>query len=199
MAEESAICEQLHLPLQSGNDHVLKRMLRRYTVESFLDKVELARLTVPNLAISTDVIAAFPGESCEEFEDTLNILRQVRFDDAYTYRYSLREGTPASRFPAEDFIADDEAQKRLEMLIKVHRKIQSEINRSEVGNVEEVLIEKNARNPGQILGRTRRNKVVAFQGSPELIGTYKRVSLTATTGATFVGELVDSPALAFNS
>lgn len=199
MAEESAICEQLHLPLQSGNDHVLKRMLRRYTVESFLDKVELARLTVPNLAISTDVIAAFPGESCEEFEDTLNILRQVRFDDAYTYRYSLREGTPASRFPAEDFIADDEAQKRLEMLIKVHRKIQSEINRSEVGNVEEVLIEKNARNPGQILGRTRRNKVVAFQGSPELIGTYKRVSLTATTGATFVGELIDSPALAFNS
>jgi len=199
MADESAVCEQLHLPLQSGNDHVLKRMLRRYTVDSFLDKVELARLTVPNLAISTDVIVAFPGESREEFEDTLNLLRHVRFDDAYTYRYSLREGTPASRFPNEDFIADDEAQKRLEILIEVHRKIQSEINRSEVGNVEEVLIEKSARHPGQILGRTRRNKVVAFQGSPELIGTYKRVSLTATTGATFVGELIDSSALAFDS
>ena len=157
----------------------------------------------PQAAVAPSLLKALEFEARvfprEEFEDTLNLLRHVRFDDAYTYRYSLREGTPASRFPNEDFIADDEAQKRLEILIEVHRKIQSEINRSEVGNVEEVLIEKSARHPGQILGRTRRNKVVAFQGSPELIGTYKRVSLTATTGATFVGELIDSSALAFDS
>ncbi len=193
MAEESAVCEQLHLPLQSGNDRVLKRMLRRYTVETFLQKVALARRAVPDIALSTDVIVAFPGECRTEYEDTLAVLREVRFDDAYTYRYSPREGTPATRLPADDFIDDHEARARLEHLIEVQRKIQGEINRGEVGRAEEVLVEKKARKAGQILGRTRRNKVVAFHGSSELIGTYQRVQLTATTGATFVGELLDAP------
>ncbi len=195
MAEEPAVCGQLHLPLQSGNDRVLKRMLRRYTVESFLEKVELTRRAIPDIALSTDVIVAFPGESREDFEDTLQVLRTVRFDDAYTYRYSLREGTPATRLPPEDFVSDDEAQARLERLIEVHREIQGEINRGEVGRVEEVLVEKTAREPGQILGRTRRNKVVAFQGPPELITTYQTVWLTATTNATFVGELSEAPVM----
>lgn len=193
MAEEPAVCEQLHMPLQSGNDRVLKRMLRRYTVEGFLDKVELARRAIPDIALSADIIVAFPGESHEQFEDTLEVLRTVRFDDAYTYKYSLREGTPATRFPPEDFIPDEEAQARLARLIEVHREIQGEINRAEVGRVEEVLVEKIAREPGQILGRTRRNKVVAFQGSPDLIATYQTVALTATTNATFIGELLDAP------
>ncbi len=193
MAEESTVCEQLHLPLQSGNNRVLKRMLRRYTVEAFLETVELARRTVPDLALSTDVIVAFPGESRREYEDTLGLLRAVRFDDAYTYRYSPREGTPATRLPAHEFIDDDEAQARLGQLIAVQRKIQGDINRGEVGRVEEVLVEKHARDPGQVLGRTRRNKVVAFQGESDLIGTYHRVHLTATTGATFVGESLDAP------
>lgn len=192
MAEEAAVCEQLHLPLQSGNDGVLKRMLRRYTVESFLEKVELARRALPDIALSADIIVAFPGESREQFEDTLEVLRTVRFDDAYTYKYSLREGTPATRLPLEDFVPDDEAQARLERLIEVHREIQGEINRGEVGRVEEVLVEKTARGPGQILGRTRRNKVVAFQGAPELIASYQTVTLTATTNATFVGELSEA-------
>lgn len=192
MAEEAAVCEQLHLPLQSGNDGVLKRMLRRYTVNSFLEKVELARRALPDIALSADIIVAFPGESREQFEDTLEVLRTVRFDDAYTYKYSLREGTPATRLPLEDFVPDDEAQARLERLIEVHREIQGEINRGEVGRVEEVLVEKTARGPGQILGRTRRNKVVAFQGAPELIASYQTVTLTATTNATFVGELSEA-------
>ena len=195
MAEEPAVCEQLHLPLQSGSDRTLRRMLRRYTTEAFLEKVELARTAIPDIALSTDVIVAFPGETHDEFEETLELLRTVRFDDAYTYRYSLREGTPATRFPAEDFIPDGEGQERLARLIEVHRAIQAEINESEVGRVEEVLVEKEARDPGQILGRTRRNKVVAFTASPELVGTYQEVHLTDTTGATFVGELTHSPAL----
>jgi tRNA-2-methylthio-N6-dimethylallyladenosine synthase len=194
MAVEPTVCEQLHLPLQSGNDRVLKRMLRRYTVESFLEKVERARQAIPDIALSADVIVAFPGESHEQFEDTLEVLRTVRFDDAYTYKYSLREGTPATRLPQEDFIPDDEAQERLAKLIEVHREIQGEINHTEVGRVEEVLVEKTARKAGQILGRTRRNKVVAFQGGTELIGTYQTVALIATTSATFVGELVSAPA-----
>ncbi len=194
MAVEPTVCEQLHLPLQSGNDRVLRRMLRRYTVESFLEKVERARQAIPDIALSADVIVAFPGESHEQFEDTLEVLRTVRFDDAYTYKYSLREGTPATRLPQEDFIPDDEAQERLAKLIEVHREIQGEINHAEVGRVEEVLVEKTARKAGQILGRTRRNKVVAFQGGTELIGTYQTVALIATTSATFVGELVSAPA-----
>ncbi len=199
MAEEPSVCEQLHLPLQSGSDRVLKRMLRRYSVESFLEKVDLARRAIPDIALSTDVIVAFPGETPEQFEDTLSVLRTVRFDDAYTYRYSLREGTPATRLPPEDFVPADEAQARLARLIEVHREIQGEINRGEVGRVEEVLVEKTARDPGQILGRTRRNKVVAFQGSPDLIATYQTVALTATTSATFVGELSETPVMAVQS
>ena len=189
MAEETAVCEQLHLPLQAGSDRTLRRMLRRYTVEAFLEKVELARTVIPDIGLSTDVIVAFPGETHDEFEETLEVMRTVRFDDAYTYGYSPREGTPATRFPAADFVPDGEGQERLQRLIEVHRAIQAEINEAEVGRVEEVLAEKEARDPGQILGRTRRNKVVAFAASPELVGTYHEVRLTDTTGATFVGEL----------
>jgi len=188
MAEETAVCEQLHLPLQAGSDRTLRRMLRRYTVEGFLEKVKLARAVIPDIGLSTDVIVAFPGETHEEFQETLEVMRSVRFDDAYTYRYSPREGTPATRFPAADFVPDGEAQERLQRLIEVHRAIQAEINEAEVGRVEEVLVEKEARDPGQILGRSRRNKVVAFPASPDLVGTYLEVHLTGTTGATFVGE-----------
>ena len=196
MAEETAVCEQLHLPLQAGSDRTLRRMLRRYTVEGFLEKVELARTVIPDIGLSTDVIVAFPGETHDEYEETLEVMRSVRFDDAYTYRYSPREGTPATRFPVADFVPDAEAKDRLERLIEVHRAIQAEINEAEVGRVEEVLVEKEARGPGQILGRSRRNKVVAFVASPELVGTYQEVRLTGTTGATFVGELVEcAPAL----
>ena len=195
MAEETAVCEQLHLPLQAGSDRTLRRMLRRYTVEAFLEKVELARTVMPDIGLSTDIIVAFPGETHDEFEETLEVMRTVRFDDAYTYRYSPREGTPATRFPAADFVPDGEGQERLQRLIEVHRAIQAEINEAEVGRVEEVLAEKEARDPGQILGRTRRNKVVAFAASPELVGTYHEVRLTDTTGATFVGELMAAPAL----
>jgi tRNA-2-methylthio-N6-dimethylallyladenosine synthase len=199
MATETAICEHIHLPAQSGNDRTLKRMLRRYTVGSFLEKVELLRSAMPDLAISTDIIVAFPGETEAEYEDTLALLRTVRFDEAYTYKYSLREGTPATRFPPQDFIPGDEAQRRLERLIDVARAIQAEINASEVGRVEEVLIEKEGRHEGQILGRTRRNKVVTFDGAASRVSEYTSVTLETTTGATFSGSeagplaLVESP------
>ena len=191
MAEEPTICEQLHLPLQSGNDKVLRRMLRRYTVDTFLEKVTLARDLIPDLSLSTDIIVAFPGESEDQFEDTLDLLRQVRFDDAYTYKYSLRDGTPATRFPESDFLSNEEAQIRLTKLIEVHRSIQNDINKGEVGRIEEVLVEKKGRETSQVLGRTRRNKVVAFNASSEIIGTYHQVLLTGTTGATFMGELAN--------
>jgi len=190
MAEEPTVCETLHLPVQAGSDRTLKRMLRRYTVSSYLERVRMVRDTVPDMALTTDVIVGFPGESEAEFEATLGLMKEVRFDDAFTYKYSMREGTPASRLPSGDFVDPGDAQERLERLITVTRGIQAEINAREVGRVVEVLVEKEARGDGQMLGRTRRNKVVAFPADNDLIGSYQSVRLDRTTGATFVGSQV---------
>ncbi len=193
MATEPTVCAHLHLPAQAGNNRTLKRMLRRYTVESLLEKIDLLRAAIPDIALSTDIIVAFPGETHEEFEDTLDLMRVARFHEAYTYKYSLRDGTPATRLPEEDFVDPDEAQARLEELIRVSRGIQAEINESEVGRVEDVLIEDEGRDPGQIRGRTERNKVVVFDGDPSRIGAYTRVRLERTTGSTFAGSEVGRP------
>ncbi|HUF12731.1 MAG TPA: MiaB/RimO family radical SAM methylthiotransferase [Longimicrobiales bacterium] len=193
MAEEPTVCRQLHLPVQAGHDRTLKRMLRRYTVDSFLEKVELVRAAIPGIALSTDIIVAFPGETEAEYEATLDLVRLVRFDDAYTYRYSAREGTPATRLPAGDFVPDDVAQARLERLIAVHRGIQAEINRAAVGTVAEVLVERRAKSAGDMLGRTESNKVVAFPGGDDLVGRMVDVRISGTTGSTFVGVLEKVP------
>ena len=191
MAEEPAVCEHLHLPAQAGNDRTLRRMLRRYTVDSLLGKIDLVRSAMPDIALSTDIIVAFPGETDGEFRDTLDFMRTARFHEAYTYKYSAREGTPATRLPPEDFVDADEAQARLAELIDVARGIQSEINEGEVGRVEEVLVEGTGRDEGQVRGRTRRNKVVVFDGDPGRIGAYTRTRLDRTTGATFAGTEVE--------
>ena len=193
MATEPAVCEQLHLPAQSGNNRTLKRMLRRYTVEMLLEKVDMVREAIPGIALSTDIIVAFPGETDAEFRDTLELMRTVRFDEAFTYKYSLRDGTPATRLPETDFVGSEEAQARLAELIEVSRRIQGQINSVEVGRVDEVLIENEGRDPGQIRGRTRRNKVVVFDGDVSRVGAYTHVLLERTTGATFVGSEVARP------
>ncbi len=194
MAAEPTVCRQLHLPVQSGHDRTLRRMLRRYTVAQYLEKVELARAAMHGLALSTDLIVGFPGETEEEFEATLDLVRRVRYDDAFLYRFSPREGTPATRLPPSQFVDPAVAQARLERLIELHRRIQNEINAAEVGRTEEVLVERAARSPGDVLGRTGSNKVVAFPGDESLVGSFLHVRLTATTGATFRGERVDAPA-----
>ena len=198
LAMEEAVCEQLHLPLQAGNDRTLKRMLRRHTVEEYLEKVALVRGAVPDIALSTDIIVAFPGETEAEFRDTLALCEEVRFDDAFTYRYSPRDGTPATRLPPEEFVPEAEGKARLETLIEVTRRIQGEINQGEVGRVEEVLVEKRGKEPGFLLGRTRRHKVVVFPGEERLRGSYLSVELNRTTGVTFVGSLVEAPAREFS-
>lgn len=193
MAEEPAVCSQLHLPVQAGHDRTLKRMLRRYTVDAYLEKVRLVRRAIPEIALSTDIIVAFPGETEQEYEATLDLVREVRFDDAFLYKYSPREGTPATRLPAADFLPAEAAQARLERLIQVQRGIQAEINEGTVGRTVEVLVEREAKSPGDVLGRTDGNKVVAFPGDATLIGRFLAVRLTGTTGATFVGERTDGP------
>jgi tRNA-2-methylthio-N6-dimethylallyladenosine synthase len=190
MAEEPAVCPQLHLPVQSGSDRVLKRMVRRYTAQQFLDTVERVRKSIPGIALSTDVIVGFPGETEEDFESTLSLLRRVRFDDAFLYRYSLRDGTPATRLPEDDFVREETSGRRLEEVISLHRNIQREINEGELGSEHEVLVERPARSEGDVLGRTGGGKVVTFPGDLEWKNTYRTVRLTGTSGPTFQGVSV---------
>lgn len=190
MATEANVCNQLHLPVQSGHNRTLKRMLRRYTVEAYLEKIDWLRAAIPEIALSTDIIVGFPGETEEEFHATLDLMRRVRFDDAFLYKYSEREGTPATRLPRDQFLPDEVAQARLEAVIDLHRQIQAEINQAEIGRKVQVLVEKEARRGG-LQGRTEGNKVVAFPGPASLIGRFVDVELCSTTGATFGGELVD--------
>ncbi len=190
MAAEPAVCPQLHLPLQSGSNRVLKRMVRRYTREEFLDIVDRVRSRIPGVALSTDVIVGFPGETEHDFEQTAELMRRVRFDDAFLYRFSPRDGTPATRLPAAEFVDQETSGRRLSELITLHREIQREIHERELGGIREILVEHPARTDGDMLGRTATNKVVVFPGEESWVGSFHRVRLVSTTGATFIGELV---------
>ena len=192
MAEEAAVCPQLHLPVQSGSNPVLKRMARRYTREGYMAKVALLREYIPQIALSTDVIVGFPGETEADFDETLDLCRTARYDDAFTFRYSPREGTPATRMPSDWFVPDEIAQDRLERLIKLVREIAAEKNLAEVGKTVEVLVEKRARRGDLLQARTDTNKAVLISGPEEWIGRFMKVALTGTTGATFTGFPTES-------
>ena len=193
MAEVPAVCEHIHLPMQSGSTSVLKRMLRRYTREEYLDCVARMRATIPGLSLTTDIIVGFPGETDEEFEDTLSLCREVRFDDAYMFKFSPREGTPATRMPTEWMIPDDVVAERFERLVDTVRGISRENNLSRLGQRVEVLIEKVARDGEMLQARSRDFKTIMVPASAGKIGDYLEVALTGTTGATFTGAPVNRP------
>jgi tRNA-2-methylthio-N6-dimethylallyladenosine synthase len=190
MAETNSVCEHVHLPMQSGSTRTLKRMLRRYTRERYLECVDELRAAIPNLALTTDVIVGFPGETDEDFEETLSVVRSVGFDDAYTFKFSPRDGTPATRFPESETISDEIASERLARLISTVRAGTRERNLKLLGERREVLIEKSARRGGLLQTRTRDFKTVMIPGDPSLIGKYVTVELTGTTGSTFTGAVV---------
>ena len=190
MAEIEAFCEHVHLPMQSGSTRTLRRMLRRYTREKYLECVDRLRAAIPRLALTTDVIVGFPGETEEDFQETLTAIEAVGFDDAYTFKFSLRDGTPATRFPASDTISDDVASERLARLIATVRARSRERNMGLIGARREVLVEKSARRGGLLQSRTRDFKTVMIPGDVSLIGKYLQVELTGTTGSTFLGQVV---------
>ncbi len=183
MAEVEAVCESVHLPAQSGSSAVLRRMLRRYTRESYLDVVERLRAAIPDLSLTTDLIVGFPGETDADFAATLDLVRDVGFDGAFTFRFSPREGTAATRLP--DAVPDAVAAERLETLIAVVRGVARARNAGVVGKTYEVLVEGTAPKGGGLQARTRHNRVAILDGPPSWIGTYRMVRLTGTTGATF--------------
>jgi tRNA-2-methylthio-N6-dimethylallyladenosine synthase len=189
-ASVPAVCEHVHLPMQSGSSKVLKRMLRRYTREGYLDCVRRLREAIPNLGLTTDIIVGFPGETDEDFEETMEVVREVGFDDAYTFKFSLRDGTPATRLPASLTVPDEVASERLRRLIELVRAGARERNLAMLGTSQEVLVEKVARRGELLQTRTRDFRTVLVPGEESLIGTYLTVTLTGTTGSTFTGQVV---------
>jgi tRNA-2-methylthio-N6-dimethylallyladenosine synthase len=190
IADTAAVCEHVHLPMQSGSTRVLKRMLRRYTREGYMECVDRLRDAVPGLSLTTDIIVGFPGESEEDFEETLSAVREIGFEDAYTFKFSPREGTPATRMPESEMISEEVASERLARLIETVRTGSRAHNLGLLGERREVLIEKEARRGGLLQARTRDFKTVIIPGEPEMIGRYATVELTGTTGSTFTGAIV---------
>ena len=190
MAEVDTVCEHVHLPMQSGSTRVLRRMLRRYTREGYLDCVQRLRDAIPGLCLTTDIIVGFPGETESDFEETLSAVEQVGFDDAFTFKFSPREGTPATRLPETDAVPDDVATERLDRLIALVRANARRRNLGLLGQRREVLVERAARRGELLQARTRDFKTVLVPGPESLIGTYLTVELTGTTGSTFTGAPV---------
>jgi tRNA-2-methylthio-N6-dimethylallyladenosine synthase len=193
IAATPVVCEHVHLPVQSGSNAVLKRMLRRYTRERYLEVVEELRAVVPGITFSTDIIVGFPGETEADFEQTLSLVTEADFDDAYTFKYSVREGTPAVRL--KDHIPDEVASGRLDRLIETVRANVRRKNIARVGEIHEALVERPAKRGELMLGRTRTNHLVLLDLPASAIGQYHTVRLTGTTGSTFTGSVV-TPALA---
>jgi tRNA-2-methylthio-N6-dimethylallyladenosine synthase len=190
MAEVDAVCEHVHLPMQSGSNAVLKRMLRRYTRESYAAVAEKLRAAIPGLCLTTDVIVGFPGETEAEFSETMEAMEAIGFDDAFTFIFSPREGTPATRLPADWAVPDDVAGERLTRLVTALRGRTRARNLGLLGTRHEVLVEKAARRGGLLQARTRDFKTVLLPGDETMIGRYLTVELTGTTGSTFTGTLV---------
>jgi len=183
MAATPTVCEHVHLPVQSGSSRVLKRMLRRYDRGRFLEVVAALRQALPGMALTTDIIVGFPGETEDEFQETLSLVADVGFDDAFTFKYSVREGTPAVRL--KDHVTEEIQAERLGRLIALVRSGAKRKNVGLVGTTHEVLVEGRAKRGSLLQARTRTNKIALVEGPDEWIGTYRRVRFTGTTGSTF--------------
>ena len=172
------VCNLVHLPLQSGNTKVLKEMNRKYTKEQYLALVEKMQKRIPNLTLSTDIIVGFPGETEEEFEDTLDVVRKVKFEQVYMFIYSRRVGTPGDKM--ENQIPEEQKHHRFNRLKALVESQIQENNQKYVGTIQKVFVEGESKNNKDLLtGRTDSNKVVIFEGSKELIGTMQDLRIVS--------------------
>ena len=186
MAECPAVCEHAHLPLQSGSTRVLKAMRRTYSRERYLRLVEELRAAIPDLALTTDIIVGFPGETEADFRETLEVVEEARFDGAFTFVYSPRAGTEAAAM--QEQVADDVKRERIERLVEAVQRVAAEQNASRLGMVEQVLVEGPSRTePDLLRGRTRRNTTVNFNGDAAP-GDLVDVEIAHTTSTTLRGR-----------
>ena len=189
MAKSKKICKHLHLPMQSGSTKVLKDMNRRYTKEDYLALVEKIKTAIPDISLTTDIIVGFPTETEEDFEDTIDVVRRVRFDSAFTFIYSKRTGTPAAAMEFQ--VTEEEIKARFDRLLKEVQEIAKETCSKDEGKTLEVLVEGLDEQDEKLLtGRLSNNLLVHFPGDKSLIGTFQNVKLTKAKGFYYLGELV---------
>jgi tRNA-2-methylthio-N6-dimethylallyladenosine synthase len=188
MAHIPQVCPLLHLPVQSGSNRILALMNRQYSKEQYLEKVNLAKETIPNVALTTDILVGFPGESEQDFQDTIGLLNQVQFHGAFSFRYSVREGTEAAKL--SDDIPESLKIQRLEKVIALQREISQRWYQSRIGDTIEILVESPAKkSKGFLMGRSPREEVVIFNGNGAKIGDMLSVKINDIRGFTLVGEL----------
>ena len=189
MAECDKVCKQLHLPFQAGSNKILKQMNRRYTKEEYLEKIAKVKKAIPNISLSTDVIVGFPTETNEDFEETLDVLRKVEYDNIFSFIYSRREGTPAAKL---DFVlTDEEIHKNFDRMLEVQNEISLKKNKEYVGRIERILVDGASKtNPDVLSGRCDSSKIVNFKGDESLIGKYIDVRITEAHTWSLNGELV---------
>ena len=186
MKNSRKICKHLHLPVQSGSSRILKQMNRKYTKEQYLELVDKLRAAVPDISLTTDIIVGLPGETEEDFQETLDVVRRVRYDSAFTFIYSKRTGTPAAAM--EDQVPEDVVKDRFDRLLKEVQDIAAQVVMRDEGTVQKVLVEEmDTHEPGYVTGRLSNNTVVHFQGDASLIGQIVDVSLDEARGFYFMG------------
>jgi tRNA-2-methylthio-N6-dimethylallyladenosine synthase len=194
LAKGGNMMEHIHLPVQSGSTEILKRMSRKYTREHYLDLVQRIRNSIPHAVFTTDIIVGFPGETEEQFEETMSLLREAKISSAYTYIYSQREGTPAAEMT--DDVPYEEKQKRLARLNALIGELSLEFHTELKGQIFEVLVEGESKNNANVLsGRTRSNKLIHFEGNKEWIGQFVHVKVTAAQTWYVKAEVVSEQAL----
>ena len=190
MAKYPNICKHIHLPSQSGNDRILKLMKRNYTREWYLERVAAIRRVMPDCAITSDIFCGFHDESEEDFQDTLSLMREVGYDNAFLFKYSERPGTYAAKY-LEDNIPEDVKIRRLEEMIALQTQLSLESNLRDVGKTFEILIEGfSKRSREQLFGRSQQNKVVVFDKQGYRVGQYVEVRIESATAATLIGKPV---------
>jgi tRNA-2-methylthio-N6-dimethylallyladenosine synthase len=189
VADNTNVCNQIHLPLQSGNDRILDIMNRTYTNREYLNLVDLIRKKIPEVALSTDIIVGFPTETEEDFEDTLQLLRDIQFDSAFMFKYSERKQTIAQRKYPDD-VPEEVKTDRLIQLVEIQRKINYEKNKEHLGKIFEVLVEGKAKKPDQLMGRNDANKIVVFPDGGQKVGDFVDVKIYEVTPNTMIGEIV---------
>lgn len=191
MARYDNICKHIHLPAQSGSDRVLERMKRRYTQAWYLDRVKTIRQLMPDCGISTDLFCGFSGETEEDFQETLSLMEQVRFDSAFLFKYSERPGTYAARH-LPDNVPEEEKLRRLDAMIRLQNRHSLESNRADIGKFFDVLIEGvSKRSREEYFGHTEQNKVVVFPKENARIGSVRKVQICDASQATLKGKLSD--------
>lgn len=187
MAGSDKICNNLHLPVQSGSNKVLADMSRRYTREKYLSLIEMLRKKMPDIGITTDVMVGFPTETEEDFRDTAELMRQVRYSNAFTFIYSPRKGTPAAAMPQ---IPYEIKKRRIGELIKLQNSVTKELSETYKGGVYEVLVEDVAPKFGDaVCGRTESGRLVTFGGTPDLVGRFVNVKITEARSASLFGHI----------